>query len=274
MSKRKKKPKRPYPPLSRLDKATYVILILLSLGLGFAIALGWSYVKEELIAFSDEPVAVCHDVVHFLAVVPLTLIVYFGGLILFAVGFHTKIPILGNPKVEYGTHPWPKKLYPIFDERRRLYPRKPEDKKRTRRTVGIVCALLLFSFCLSGLGLCQRECLYRDGSFKAFNTFNKVSEYSLRDYERMELRMYESRGRISVWTYSMEIICSDGHSFTFHRGNFADPDVAADMLLMMKSMFPEDKIRISGGANIETFLEEKTNVSEMEEKVLREIFLD
>lgn len=272
MSGKEKKKRREAPPLSTLDKGIYIALIIILLVLSAALAVDWSYWAARISGTWLEPVALRREGGDFLAVWFIVIAADICAFALYIKGIVDRTPILGNKAVSYGEYPWPKSLYPIFDERRRLYPVKAEKKRFWRGFAAVICLLLVLAFVFSWPVICRRAALDGDGTINAYNTFAKVLRYCPEDYEKAEFEIYEhSHRQLSYWTYKINVVCTDGRSYAFTREDMKEPAEALKTALELKQFLPENKFLLYNYVYLEKLLSEE-NIVGAEEALLRELF--
>lgn len=267
MSKRKKKAKRPNPPLGRLDKAIYIAILFIGLIVGLCMP-GLHIELREALAFSDG--ALASNCQSWLLIFSLPLVFFFmlGAFLLFALGFAYKKPLFGNEKVEYGAHPWPTGLYPLFDRRRKLHPMS--ERERRARDKGICLCFAIFAACLVlfASGIAPRCSLYENGEVRHYSCFNSLSAvYSIDDFESVKFRTYNP-GKGASWTYEMVLSRSEWKNCIFSAGDFYDKDTDIDIMLSIKAMFPESMVKYHGAERVELI----DNLSPEDMSKLRELF--
>ncbi len=268
----KKQKRQEVPPLSRLDKGIYIAIMVVCLLAAAALAFDWSWWGEKIFGEAVRTVALRREFSEFFAAFLIVAVLLVLVFTLHIKGFVERIPIFGNKNVKYGEYPWPKKLYPIFDERRKQLPMSAEKRRFWRGYAAIICLLLIYAFFISGPTICRRVTLEPDGAINAYNSFTPVSHCCTEDYECAEFRIYEHWHRFASYlTYELTLTCDDGRSYTFTREDMSTPDDALKTVLKIKEELSEEQFGIYRRDLLENLISEE-NIQAEEEALLRQIF--
>ena len=266
--KRKRREKRPDPPLSPLDMGIYIAILIAGIIVGICM-MGLHFELREKLAFSDGALASNVESLAVLTALPLTLFMAVGSPLFFALCCYIlKKPIFGNKKVKYGEYPWPTGLYPLFDRRRKLHPMS--ERERRARDKGLCLSFAIFAACLVlfASGIAPRCSLYENGEVRHYNCFNSLSAvYSIDDFESVKFRTYNP-GKGASWTYEMVLSRSEWKNCIFSAGDFYDKDTDIDIMLSIKAMFPESMVKYHGAERVELI----DNLSPEDMSKLRELF--
>lgn len=266
--KRKRREKRPNPPLSPLDKGIYIALLIIGVIAGMCI-IGLHFDLRERLAFSDGALASNVQSLALLCSLPLMLFIPFSSLVFFSICFvvYGK-PIFGNKKVEYGVYPWPTKLYPLFDPRKKLHPKSAEERRKIRKGLCLWLAALFICLVLFAEGIARRCSLYDKGEVRHYNCFNSVSAvYCIEDFESVKFRTY-NMSKSSSWTYEMVLSRGEWKNCIFSAGDFYDRNTDIDIMLSIKEMFPDGMVKYHGAERVELI----KSLSPEEMSKLRELF--
>ena len=266
------------PPLSVLDRAIYMLCIVLAFVL-FILFFVLGHFLELAIARSDPSVIASTRHMSSLWALPFFFYIFMSVVIAGFMTFGAKLPIFGNPKVAYGSYPWKKDLYPLLDPRRKNV-FVSEDTRMLRRDLRILWGIGLFiTLILASLSFCGRDCLCRDDWIVSYDMFNTLSDrvYDTSDFHSAAFQTFVGSFSSKNYGYAMTIEMDDGRRFRFNRDDFlGEAGKRKDTLTLLKmreikSLLPPERIAISG--------EERGNrvadywhMNKTETELLRELF--
>lgn len=182
--KRYKKRKKPYPPLSRLDKAIYyvsaILLTILSLGAIYGIIdiQGTLFFKRsDVLAFASY--GSIWNIVPYGLMIAVTFLIVLEKL-------QKKRPVFGNKEVNYYDSTRYRFILPVFDKR---YTDKTLTKEKIIKVsikTSVIAILFVCSALLSLHGICQRY-EFTDTEIRKCNargeTIETISYDSIKEYE-------------------------------------------------------------------------------------------
>lgn len=262
--KRKTKQKKRMPPLSLLDRAIYLVLMLLAIMLDFGILFLTFYLRKWVAFSAPHVLAASEDAGLLWSLIPV-IVPMLVAFIWSSYHYEERKPIFGKRGIKYGPPQYPP-VYPVFMKN------KPpvwvsENQKRSRKLgrnallILIAVSLLPFPLSLSG-----RNSLQTDGSIVEYGVFNQEKER----YERDEVKEVEfslipdtRSGHYGTdWGWIIRLIqrleppeyavcvtikTDDGEQFVFRSGDFCNwgegerTDWLEDMLYL-KSLYPPERI--------------------------------
>ncbi len=274
MSKKPRKKRKSPPPLSGLDKLIYGVLISLAAGIIILLIVA-AFKLQHAVAFSVEDTAAYSSSLSVLFLLPFFIYLTISLFVGINLSLGGKKPIFGNKKIRYGQYPWPEELYPLFDERRKTRYKRPSSTRFARAMLRLWLIGLLLCLALTPFGIFGRDALHKDGSISVHNAFNiESNDYVPQEYDSLSLKIYYHHIRHSgYWSYSVTIKTVDGPAFQFNPGDFSDTGLCLDTLLMLKNMFPADRVSIEGRENWDKLMED-LSYSEEETAKLRKIFFN
>lgn len=271
------------PPLTVLDIVIYSIGLILSAVLLFGLIINAELLSHR-IAFSDPGAVAYFSGAGTLLALPFFLVMI---LVTFAPIIHAlseKRPIFGNPKIRYGEPPFHKDCIPLIRGKyKKHFTADRPSHKKFRRFLAIICVITLFiSMIPLPFSLYNRTALYSDGSIKKFNIINQVTKsYTADDFEGITVSakyvayggQYATKYR---WESMIDIETADGKSITFSIDEFnlsipEGKDIYLETMLHLKSLFPSDKITITGRSDVGKVADE-WNMTDEQIKKLEEIF--
>lgn len=263
--KRKTKQKKRMPPLSLLDRAIYLVLILLAIMLDFGILFLTFYLRKCVAFSAPHVLAASEDAGLLWSLIP-AIVLMLVALIWSSYHHEERKPIFGKRGIKYGPPQYPP-VYPVFMKNKPpvwVSENQKKSRKLWRNALLILIAVSLLPFPLS---LSGRNSLQTDGSIVEYGVFNQEKER----HERGEVKEVEfsltrdtSRsgqyGNAFAWVirliqrlepaeYSVcvTIKTDDGERFVFRSGDFRDwgkgerTDWLEDMLYL-KSLYPPERI--------------------------------
>ena len=244
--KRKKDTAHRTPPLSRLDRAIYIIAMLLFGPLILGILIGWDELHER-IAFRDPNVIAFKAGIF--AVFPFLLFLV-GVLIALACCYSSKRPIFGDKTIRYGDYPWKTDLFPLFGPQHKSVQRRPTEQRFRRIVIRVVAGVLALTLLLLAIDINRRTCLREDRTIVTYNSLNRPGEpvSIARDCDRITIRVYEYtnyRSWSTYWYYGVIIYRADGKKYEFTSRDFdcGHTDCIRQMLAI-KALFSADQITI------------------------------
>ena len=264
------------PPLSKLDKAIYFVIMLLIASGFFWVVVGWGELHKR-IAFRDPAVIACNF--GYFGIFPLMLILVVD-LIALGICYENRRPIFGNKMVRYGEYPWKTDLFPLFGPQSRLSNRRPSEQRFRTAVIRIAIGFILVMFLLSSLGLYRRTCLMEDRTIVKYNSLNRTSEpISIsRDCNGITIWARKEtpyRGGRPVWHYGIIIFCENGKKQEFKAGDFnlrhRGHTDCLKQLLAIKALFSADQITIEG-SNLLPDVIEHNHLDESQAKLLEALF--
>ena len=211
--KRYKKRKKPYPPLSRLDKAIYyvsaILLTILSLGAIYGIIdiQGTLFFKRsDVLAFASY--GSIWNIVPYGLMIAVTFLIVLEKL-------QKKRPVFGNKEVNYYDSTRYRFILPVFDKR---YTDKTLTKEKIIKVsikTSVIAILFVCSALLSLHGICQRY-EFTDTEIRKCNargeTIETISYDSIKEYEIAEHthRIGGINSVSRVYSPGFEIVLPDG----------------------------------------------------------------
>ena len=269
------------PPLSVLDRAIYMLCIVLAFVL-FILFFVLGHFLELAIARGDPSVIASTRHMSSLWVLPFLFYIFMSVVIAGFMTFGAKLPIFGNPKVAYGSYPWKKDLYPLLDPRRKNV-FVSEDTRMHRRDLRILWGIGLFiTLILASLSFCGRDCLCRDNRIISYDMFNTLSDrvYDAADYQNVAFKTFKDIHRVysmPKYGYAMTIEMDDGRRFRFNRDDFlGEAGKRMDTLTLLKmleikSLLPPERIAISGEERVNR-VADYWHMNKTETELLQELF--
>lgn len=219
---------------------------------------------RSVVAFKDPNViAFSSHISRFLSL-PFIMVITLIGLLYIVVSWSDKIPIFGNPKVDYGKDPWRKDYYPLFDSRRKAVKRSASDVRLHKTIIRICVVAMALSFCMTPFGICGRNSLYYDNGIASFNVINRQTGkyYRESDYSHLMISAYHQAGGSGGghWSYSITIKMSDGKEFSFSNADFDHnmehyKELCLQKMLDIKRSFNSDDITIKGANHLDDVAE-------------------
>lgn len=265
--KRQKKRKKPYPPLSKTDKAIYIIfqltsaLFLLGTVLGYMLLAGnFIFRNPDVLAYSERWT-------------PLLILPFFmlGSALVFDIN-RKKTPLFGNKKVDYYNTNHHRFALPLFDKRYQQLESCKKAKKAFIKKASIWSVVLIILFCIGLLGYMGRH-EFDDNGITTYSVFNNpIKEYSYDEVEAYELRAakhYRTDGRYSSsvsYEVFIKLNLESGKEF------FVNYDFCRDIYAMKElANRLEGKPKIVDDSYLEEFIERR-DLTEDEIKALYELF--
>ncbi|MBR4132233.1 MAG: hypothetical protein IKT99_04585 [Oscillospiraceae bacterium] len=271
--KRKKDTAHRTPPLSRLDKAIYIVSMSLYLFLIFAAYNGWVKLHNR-IAFRDPAVIAYRS--GSLAAVP-ALVVAAGGFIALLSCYESKRPIFGNKTIRYGDYPWKTNLFPLFGPQHKSVQRRPTEQQFRRIVTRVVAGVLAVTLLLLAIDINRRTCLRDDRTIVTYNSLNRPGEpvSIARDCDRITIKVYDYRyfrSWSTFWYYGVIIYRADGkkYEFTSRDFNCGHTDCIRQMLAI-KALFSPSQITIERDDQLPSVIKDR-NLDEAQAALLRRLF--
>ena len=243
--KRKKDTAHRTPPLSKLDRAIYIIAMLLFGPLILGILIGWDELHER-IAFRDPNVIAFKAGIF--AVFPFLLFLV-GVLIALACCYSSKRPIFGDKTIRYGDYPWKTDLFPLFGPQRKAVRRRASEQRFRTAVRRIAAVALILSLLTASLGVYRRTCLRDDRTIVTYNSLNQAGEpVSIpRGCDRITIKAekFTYRSGAPSWYYGVIIYSADGkkYEFTSRDFNCGHTDCIRQMLAI-KALFSPGQITV------------------------------
>lgn len=180
--KKKYKHKPKMPPLSKIDKFLYALLVLAGvcgvIGLGFC-----AYLCVDVLLRGKNTIAYTWDSPLLLLVVPLSLFVMVTAVYCIENAVQQKHPIIGNKDFKYGQTPGYVTIYPIFDKRYAAY-RKAKKKQPHK----IWWCTFVVTLILAVFGIFDRWSFETDGIYH-YNCLNQCTEqYAYSDVSAFQVQ--------------------------------------------------------------------------------------
>lgn len=269
-SKKKKKHKGHTPPLSIIDKITYISFLLLSFGISSALIL-IALSIQKTIAFKEASVVTYDGVASNWWIAPLILHIFIPSLALGVSGLEYKIPLFGNNTIRYREHPYKRNIYPLFKRKQYVHTHKAKNKPVYYYLVVAWCIIFIVFACIFPLGICGREVLYEDSTIAIYTATNKLKQsYSLSDIENITIFTYRSYSRYGAgrWCYEITFKMSNGKNVSFDN-KFHDG--ALNEFIEIKDSLDSNQITIKKSYNLDKVIEDN-NLSDSESKKLYELF--
>ena len=258
---------RKAPPLSRLDKGIYLLLLILAFGITFSPLIA-ALLLGDRVSFSDPTVIGNTKPGRFALWVLLSMFV--SGVPLFsvlAVGMANRQPFFGRKDVIYGFRGGRVDIHPLF--RKRETPLKPAKKRERGLIAALVAVALLVPVLLSVLSVYGRVDLHEDLSVTVKNGFN--AETKRMEAEEIEtvtfsIERYRSPRRVTN-SLSAHVIrtMENGRKYSF------TPD--ADTMLYIKSRVSPSMIRYEMEGSVEEYIDRYIR-DPIEADKLRQVFAE
>lgn len=232
------------PPLSGLDKAIYVFLILLSMGLLVAALLIYLYILDY-IAFSDESIVAKEATLGMIFAIPLVMFIGMFPMITFAYGYKAKQPIFGNKRFRTPAFAPLLKTYPILSKefRQNL---TDENKAKIRKNTKSILVIFFVCVLLFTFGIYPRKVLDKDNNFTSYNSFNKkIHSYNIEEADNLVIRIHRHRRGAG---YSIEMDFEfDGQKYNVGQGSFNNMsrEETLEYMVYLKSFFDESEYEIT-----------------------------
>ena len=279
MARKAKKRMHKMPPLSFVDKAIYMLTLLLLGACWIVLLLGPLYLRH-IIAFADESVIAAEDNIStwWLGVPWMTF--FLTTFILWYQAYEARKPIFGKRNFKYGPPAWPK-VYPLFMKNKPPVFVSEREKKDRRQAAVLLLVVLLVSFIPLPWSLYGRDCLRNNGSIVQYNMFDRqVREFTAGEMEEIVIETYRySTGRhvrTSHWGVRIQFITDSGKKYTFDHREFRD-DSQGENLYWLEAMadvvcrYDPGIIRCEGVENLDKVIAGK-NLTEEEIKLLYQLF--
>ena len=270
--KRKKDTAHRTPPLSKLDRAIYIIAMLLFGPLILGILIGWDELHER-IAFRDPNVIAFKAGIF--AVFPFLLFLV-GVLIALACCYSSKRPIFGDKTIRYGDYPWKTDLFPLFGTQRKAVRRRASEQRFRTAVRRIAAVALILSLLTASLGVYRRTCLRDDRTIVTYNSLNQAGEpVSIpRDCDRITIKAekFTYRSGAPSWYYGVIIYSADGkkYEFTSRDFNCGHTDCIRQMLAI-KALFSPGQITVEREDLLDDVIEHN-GLDEAQAALLRRLF--
>ncbi len=279
-SKRKDKKKHLCPPLTLLDKSSYLLCFIISCLGAFLFIICFDYIRS-VIAFSRADTVAYRSTASSLFSLTFVLYLEISALVFFICAWESKKPIFGSKKYKYGEYPYKEDCVPFFHRKKYNINKKPSQKRFARQMVALWCSILVFAAGLIPFGLFGRNALYEDNHIEKINLINLTSDtYTTEDFAHLTIRAYKNRtGRYHItgfWTYAITIETKGGEEFSFSRGDFnsyasGSQNISLDKMLEIKSLFDSDSITITGAENTPKVVE-RFDLDETQQAKLDRLF--
>ncbi len=171
--KKKYKHKKSYPPLSKLDKATYYFSAIVPEVLLLGIPLGYECFSPYFVFKNSEALAFC-STNHFWRIIPFLFVI----LVLFIISgerLTSKKPIFGNKKIDYYNTTLYKSILPPFDKR---YIKKfwTKDKIKKAFIKTIITAIIITVTFVYGIGGVVSRWEITNSNIIKYGTINQIEE--------------------------------------------------------------------------------------------------
>ena len=270
--KRKKDTAHRTPPLSKLDRAIYIIAMLLFGPLILGILIGWDELHER-IAFRDPNVIAFKAGIF--AVFPFLLFLV-GVLIALACCYSSKRPIFGDKTIRYGDYPWKTDLFPLFGPQRKAVRRRDSEQRFRTAVHRIAAVALILSLLTASLGVYRRTCLRDDRTIVTYNSLNQAGEpVSIpRGCDRITIKAekFTYRSGAPSWYYGVIIYSADGkkYEFTSRDFNCGHTDCIRQMLAI-KALFSPGQITVEREDLLDDVIEHN-GLDEAQSALLRRLF--
>jgi len=267
---RKKEHKGYAPPLTFLDKLLYVLFLILFCAISISPLIIATIIQKKL-TFNDPSAVAFEQTSGLWWTFPISFFLLITVLVLGICGLENRIPLFGNPKLQYGEPPFKKNIYPLFKRKHYVLEQKSKKKVWYKNFIVAWCVVFLVLLSIFPLGICGRRVLFEDSTIKTFNSFNSVKiTYSTEDYDHFTLDAYISRSRYGAarWVYKVEIKTNDGKKISFR--NYVS-EKAIDEFIEIKESLNHDQITIKRAHNLEKVIDYNNFDSTTSDK-LRELF--
>ncbi len=270
-----KKSRLQKPPLSKLDKAIYVLIMLISLLIMVGGMVIFMVTIPKAIGFSEKNIVAVNPTESLWVMI---LIFSFSGMtmIVAAFGIDNKRPIFGNKKFKPSIlHPTIK-TYPIFSKE---FHNNLTDKEKLTIRITLVVLLMLFvaNVVLIPFTLYKRNVLSRDNEIFSYNVYNeRIQEYKVEDAEKLIIKIVGQGGGWRKpspdYEISLEFVYSDD-SYVFTLDSFG-PMLRKEKLnymLYLKGLFKDATYEIENVELMEKLVSDQ-RFSESEIKLVYELF--
>ena len=273
MAKQKKKKhihKKSYPPLSKLDKATYYLLAIVPEILLLGIPLGYECFSPYFIFKSSETLAFC-STTHLWRIIPFLFVI----LVLFIISVERltcKKPIFGNKKIDYCNTGLYKSVLPPFDKR---YVKKfwTKDKIKKAMIKTVITSIIIIVTFVYGIGGVVSRCEITDSNIIKYGTVNQIEEsYTYDDISSYKVYSTISstvtgRGKTFYPELGLEVTLDNGEALNFNLdfiNGYIEGFYKLDKLLGGINKSVDD-------SDLERYIKQHT-LSDEEIKMLEEIY--
>ena len=184
-NKKRKKPKKrnkPYPPLSKADRAIYIISEIFALIILLGSVAGYIIFADDFI-FKNPDVLAYAERWTILLMLPFVIIC---GILVFDAE-RKKLPILGNKKIDYYNTSKHRFILPLFDKRYENISNYQKQRRSVFKKASVWSVVLAVLFCIGLLGYTGHHEFDRNGitTYSIFN--NPIAEYSYDEAESYEI---------------------------------------------------------------------------------------
>lgn len=220
----KKRKRAQSPPLWIGDKILYIISAVLIFALFSALAMLPSYLRQKAVE-ADPSMLAYNGSGAALLVIPFFLYAFLSLILFTAISWSDKVPLLGNPKVSYGQHPWKKDVYPLLRKKPASFYEHPSHRNTRHIILILWAAVLIFTIFLGCFSIYGRYCLRDDLHIVFYNWRNHQTreEYTPADLESISLEndVRYGKGGKRFYLY-FTVTMHDGQKFSFDYGDFPD----------------------------------------------------
>ena len=291
--KRKAKQKKRMPPLSLLDRAIYLVLMLLAIILDFGILFLNFYLRKR-VAFSVPNVLAASENSGLLWSLIPAIVLMLVAFIWSSYHYEERKPIFGKRGIKYGPPQYPS-VYPVFMKNKPpvwVSENQKKSRKLGRNALLILIAVSLLPFPLS---LSGRDSLQTDGSIVEYGVFNQEKEHYERDaVKEVEFSLIPDtrsghygtdwgwiirlmlRLELPEYAVCVTIKTDEGDQFVFRSGDFRDwgegeyTDWLEDMLYL-KSLYPPERI-VCADLHLLDYAASDDDLSQKERELLYTLF--
>ncbi len=279
MARKAKKRLHQMPPLSFVDKLTYLSIFILLCATYVVLLFGPLYFRHK-IAFSDTAVIAADANASLWWLIVPFMTFFLMTFILWLQFYQKRIPIFGRRNFKYGPPTWPK-VYPLFMKNKPPVWVSERKKKERKKIAVILLVVLLGSFIPLPWSLYGRDCLYYDGSIIQYNMFNRpTDEFSSGDITDIEIGTFHySNGRYHTSLhFGVRLVfkTDSGRKYIFEHRDFQN-DASSETrywfewMLTVKKLYDPGIIHYDGLENLDRVIADR-NLSQEGVQMLYQLF--
>lgn len=243
------------PPLSKLDKAIYIVGIMLGIAWGITFMFICIATIPKAVVSSDESIISYNSRISGLwCELPLIMFFWFFPGVLFACLMNAKQPIFGNKRYKPPTFAPVIKAYPLFSKefRQNLTDEAKRKIKKTAKSILItfIVCVIIFPF-----GIYPREAIDKNYNFLSYNSFDqKIRSSNIKEADHLIIRI--TSGRRSSRRYIRMEFKFEGKTYTFSEHHFdgMTREEALKHMVYLKSFFDEDEYEIINAHLIDAYI--------------------
>jgi len=262
------------PPLSFIDKAIYVFIMLFGIVFAFVLfALFGIYIPNK-ISYSDVNVVAIINSSAIVWAMPFSLLVSMAFVVLGYFGLKNKQPIFGNKKIKPSYFEPTIKTYPLFSKDFREHLTVSAARKIKITAISILIAIVVSAFMIP-FGFYPRTVLDKDNNIITYNTFNEeIKRINISDSQKNVINISYSNGRRSGPHWGIQMIfVFDNEEYTVGLGAFDKMSTSEALRYMidLKTNLGEGNYTITNTNRMEDLLT-RNRYSDEEKALIYELF--